>query len=81
MVAGTADNDMFVFSAHSSGAVEVFRNGQLQAIAAQAVLSDPDGSDTYTVNFGGWCGVLTREWNWTWSPPRRPWISTSAATR
>ncbi|MBI3407250.1 MAG: right-handed parallel beta-helix repeat-containing protein [Planctomycetes bacterium] len=59
VVIGTTGNDAYVFSAHSSGGVEVFLNGLSQGVAVQVVVTDPDGSDTYTVNFGGWTGNVT----------------------
>lgn len=55
----TVGDNNYLFSAHSSGGVQVLLNGDLQGIAAQVFVSDPQGSDTYTVDFGGWESLIT----------------------
>ncbi|MBI3412125.1 MAG: hypothetical protein HY040_27655 [Planctomycetes bacterium] len=63
VVNGTTGDDTYIFQAHSSGAVEVFHTdttpGNSQGMAAQVLVDGLDGSDTYTVNFGGWTGNVT----------------------
>lgn len=57
-VSGTFGDDSFEFGRHASGGIEVSLNGLPQGVAAKVFVSDPLGSETYTVNFGGWDGFI-----------------------
>lgn len=55
----TAGDNDYLFTAHGTGAIQVFFQGDFMGAAAQVVVADPAGSDSYTVDFGGWQGVIT----------------------
>src|SRR5262249_29654867 len=59
IVAGTIGDEQYVFGRHETGAIEVFVYGVSQGVAAQIFVFDPDGQDSYAVNFAGWSGSVT----------------------